>query len=275
MKNKFKKILQNLPKDPIMKFNTKDRNIFVCSDPHYSHRNLIKGLTSWKDSIKVTIESESDIIDSLKKVGYYHIDIISNNKYDAFIDTEKFNVAHLKAIPNIYYTGKEHKDSGAIRNFKSIDHHNDTLVNNINSTVGKDDVLFILGDVSFGGWENIEIFMKRIVCDEIHLIFGNHDENIIANKNNIKNQFTTTTFYREVQIDKDMFCLFHYPISEWNGSHKGYYHLYGHQHNLPENKFSNVGRSMDVGFDGNPDFKPYNIKEIIQLLKNKDKIKHH
>ena len=72
-----------------MQFNTKERNVFVCSDPHYSHKNLIKSLSTWK--------------------------------------------------------------SGAHRDFKSVNHHNDTLVNNINKTVGKDDVLFLLGDVAFGG----------------------------------------------------------------------------------------------------------------------------
>ena len=213
MKYQFKKILNNLPIIETMKFNTKERNILVCSDPHYSHKNIIKKLTSW--------------------------------------------------------------EKGATREFESVEHHNDILVANINNTVKKDDVLFMLGDIAFGGFENIEVFMKRILCDEIHLIFGNHDEHIINNRNNVKNSFTTTSFYREVQIDGNTFVMFHYPISEWNGAHKGFYHIYGHQHNLPQDKFSNIGRSMDIGFDGHPEFRPYNIKEVINVLKDKSFIKHH
>ena len=213
MKHDFKKILNNTQKEEIMKF-TSERNIFVCSDPHYSHKNLIKNLSTWK--------------------------------------------------------------SGADRDFKSIDHHNDVLVNNINKTVGENDVLFLLGDVAFGGYENIEIFMKRILCNEIHLIYGNHDDNIIKNKNDVQKNFTTTSFYREIQIDGYMFVLFHYPIREWNGAHKGWYHLYGHQHNLPQYIFSNIGKSMDAGFDGHPEFRPYHvIKEIVPLLNNKEIITHH
>lgn len=197
-----------------MKFNTKEDNIWVCSDPHYSHKNLIKSLSSWK--------------------------------------------------------------SGAHRDFKSIDHHNDTLVNNINKTVGVNDVLFILGDVAFGGFQNVKVFMDRITCQEVHLIFGNHDEHIISNKDNIRDCFTTTSFYREITVDNDSIVLFHYNIGEWNGAHKGAYHLYGHQHNLPADRFSNVGRSMDCGFDGHPEFRPYNlVKEILPLLKDREIIQHH
>lgn len=215
MKNTFKKILGNIPDVPTitMKFNTNEQNIFFCSDPHYSHQNLIKNLSRWK--------------------------------------------------------------TGAIRDFQSINHHNDTLVANINNTVGKNDVLFILGDIAFGGFENIKIFMDRIVCDEVHLIYGNHDEHIINNRNDIRKSFTTSTFYREITIDGKLIVNFHYPIREWNGAHKGAYHLYGHQHNLPEHRFSNTGRSMDVGLDGHPEFRPYNIKEIFKLLEEKEIITHH
>ncbi len=39
------------------------------------------------------------------------------------------------------------------RDFKSLDHMNDTLVNNINEIVHQDDILIHLGDWSFGGFD--------------------------------------------------------------------------------------------------------------------------
>ena len=40
--------------------------------------------------------------------------------------------------------------------------------------------------------------------------------------------------------------LFHYPICEWEGCHKGWYHLYGHLHDrLAPLK----GRALNVGYD--------------------------
>jgi calcineurin-like phosphoesterase family protein len=198
----------------MFKYKSSERNIFFCSDPHYSHKNLIKSLSTW--------------------------------------------------------------EKGANRDFNSIAHHNDTLVNNINNTVGKDDVLFMLGDVAFGGFENVREFLSRIICNEVHLILGNHDKHIKFNRDGIKNCFTTVNTRVEVFIDDDMFVLDHYPILEWEDCWEGAYHLFGHQHNLTATRFSNGdNRSMDVGFDGHPEFRPYSLNEMYTLLKNKSYKLHH
>ena len=58
------------------------------------------------------------------------------------------------------------------RDFKSLDHMNDTLVNNINEMVGENDVLIHLGDWSFGGFEQIEEFRIQTLqrsCFQLHL----------------------------------------------------------------------------------------------------------
>lgn len=68
------------------------------------------------------------------------------------------------------------------RPFQSLSEMNQTLVDNINSVVGEDDILFHLGDWSFGGKEQIWEFRKRIKCKNIHLIFGNHDHHIVGDK---------------------------------------------------------------------------------------------
>ena len=78
------------------------------------------------------------------------------------------------------------------RDFKSLDAMNSALVDRINDTVGQDDILIHLGDWSFGGFENIEEFRKRIVCKNVHLVFGNHDHHIRRNKGLIQTIFTTT-----------------------------------------------------------------------------------
>lgn len=197
-----------------MKFNSKERNIWFTSDPHYSHKNLIKSLSSWK--------------------------------------------------------------SGAHRDFKSVDEHNQVLVKNINNCVKHNDVLFLLGDVAFQGYENVKKFRDQLHCQEIHLILGNHDQHIKTNRDNLQSCFTSVSTRLEVFIDDKMFVLDHYPIREWEAGHKGSFMLYGHQHNLPQTRFSNGdGRTMDVGLDGNPDFRPYSYNEILGLLENRSLIVHH
>jgi calcineurin-like phosphoesterase family protein len=163
------------------------------------------------------------------------------------------------------------------RDFKSLDHMNDTIVDNINSIVDENDILFHLGDWSFGGFENIEEFRNRIVCKNIHLVLGNHDEHIDRNKDNIQRLFTSVNHYINLdlrrpsmkgkgQMDKYKFILCHFPIASWDGMNNGVIHLHGHVH-LPKHQRIGNGRSLDVGVDGNG-LEPISLDEVVSLLKD-------
>ena len=77
------------------------------------------------------------------------------------------------------------------RDFDTLDKMNDMIVNNINHLVGEDDILFHLGDWSFGGFENIQEFRNRLICKNIHLILGNHDHHIERDKGGVKSLFAS------------------------------------------------------------------------------------
>ena len=151
------------------------------------------------------------------------------------------------------------------RDFSSIDQMNDTIVNNINNIVGQDDILIHLGDWSFGGIENIRKFRDRIVCKTIYLIYGNHDRNIKVNRDNTRELFTGTYDYLEIEYEKKVFVLCHYPILSWNSISRGYIHLFGHQHSSPDKKFR-AGRSMDIGIDTHEKFCPYSLDDINKIM---------
>jgi calcineurin-like phosphoesterase family protein len=155
------------------------------------------------------------------------------------------------------------------RDFDSINEMNDMIVNNINSVVGQDDVLIHLGDWSFGGFENIKIFRDRIVCKEIHLILGNHDEHIEKNRDGIQELFTSVNHYTKLMYKFETLVLMHYPIDSWDGLNKGHIHLHGHCH-LPQQKVFGKGRRMDVGIDGNMFFMPYDLDNVIKIVKMRD-----
>jgi calcineurin-like phosphoesterase family protein len=150
------------------------------------------------------------------------------------------------------------------RDFNTIDEMNSAIVNNINDNVGFNDTLIMLGDVAFGGFENIGKFLDRLVCKNIHLIFGNHDHHLERNKDGIQDKFLSTQHYLEVNINGRNFVFCHYPLQSWNGLNKGVIHLHGHVHLNKQNKFGN-GRRLDVGVDGN-DMCPYSIDEIISIM---------
>ena len=155
------------------------------------------------------------------------------------------------------------------RDFDSISEMNEMIVNNINSVVGQDDVLIHLGDWSFGGFENIKIFRDRIVCKEIHLILGNHDEHIEKNRDGVQELFTSVNHYTKLMYKFETLVLMHYPIDSWDGLNKGHIHLHGHCH-LPQQKVFGKGRRMDVGIDGNMFFMPYDLDNVIKIVKMRE-----
>jgi len=192
----------------------KDKKVWVCSDSHYGHKNICRGVTEWRlpdGSIPIS----------------------------------------------------------QTRNFNTIEQMNETIVNNINSVVGQDDVLIHLGDFSFGGFENIQKFRDRIVCKEIHLILGNHDTHIENNRDNVQELFTSVNHYTKLMYKFKTFVLFHYPIASYDGLNKGHIHLHGHVH-LPTNLRFGKGKKMDVGMDGHPTFGVYDIDEIIRIMDKRD-----
>jgi calcineurin-like phosphoesterase family protein len=167
------------------------------------------------------------------------------------------------------------------RDFKTLEHMNSTIVNNINNKVGQDDILIHLGDWSFGGFEYIKEFRDRINCKNIYVLYGNHDHHIENNRNEIQNIFTNTFQYAVLEVTKPShpiltqskttkheFVLMHYPLTSWHDMNKGRMHLFGHVH-LPKGKNVMGGRAMDVGMDGN-NLTPYSLSEILTTLRGRE-----
>jgi calcineurin-like phosphoesterase family protein len=164
------------------------------------------------------------------------------------------------------------------RDFQNLEAMNSAIIDNINARVGQDDILFHLGDFSFGGHQNIPGFRQRIVCQNVHLIYGNHDEHIQKNTNDYQSLFSSVQHYLELEIVRSVhnilggtrrynFVLSHFPIASWNNIRKNWMHLHGHVH-LEKGKRLGPGKMIDVGVDGN-DLMPYDLSEIIYLLKDR------
>ena len=188
-------------------------DVFITSDCHFSHKNLVRGVTNWR-----TKNGE---------------------------------------IP-----------TNSTRDFNTIEEMNQRLVDNINNVVGQDDTLIMLGDVAFGGFDNIGLFLDRLICKNIHLVIGNHDHHIENNRGNIQDRFLSVQHYLEANICDVNFILCHYPLQSWNGLNKGVIHLHGHVHLSAQNKWGN-GKRLDVGMDGN-NMQPYKITEIVHMMDKRE-----
>jgi calcineurin-like phosphoesterase family protein len=185
----------------------------------------------------------------------------------------------IKAGQRVWFTSDTHYNHANIcsattkwvnpvtlREFKSLEQMNRHLVDNINEVVAQDDILIHLGDWSFGGFDSIQEFRSRLICNNIHLILGNHDHHIENNRQNVQNLFSSVNSYLEAEIDDQKFVLMHYPIASWNNLAKSSIHLHGHVH-LPADRRIGNGKMMDVGVDGN-DLKPIEMKEVLRLMRN-------
>lgn len=161
------------------------------------------------------------------------------------------------------------------REFDTIAAHDMALVENINKLVGANDILYHLGDWSFGGFENIAKFREQLNCNTIHFIYGNHDHHIENNKNDIQKIFASVAYYKEKTIENIRVIMCHFAMRVWNKSHHGSVMLYGHSHGtldgmtpdianptwIGDGYFIKNWRTMDVGVDTN-NLKPYSWDEI-------------
>ena len=158
---------------------------------------------------------------------------------------------------------------------------NELIVNNINKYVKEDDILYHLGDWSFGGIENIWEFRKLINCKNIYLVPGNHDHHIKSNKIlpnciirtfnlNSKDVFTEVLpELTKITIDKKEVILCHFPLEEWENMDRGSIHLHGHSHHTKDYTDLNMyTKRMDVGMDWE-EFRPYSWEEIKEIMKER------
>lgn len=232
-----------------MKIQINDKqNLYFCSDPHFGHAGIVKGTSGWSDTSRC-------------------------------------------------------------RPFDTLEEHNEALVANINYRVNEDDILFCLGDWSFGSYKNgdnvknIRKFREQLHCKNIHLVLGNHDDEIIKNKDNAQELFSSVNSVLEILVIeqskeqnakplKQWISLSHYAHRVWDKSHHGSWMLYGHSHGtldemtplianptwIGDQYYIKNYRTMDVGFDTHPKFRPYSYQEIKDIMEKRAvelEVDHH
>lgn len=191
-----------------------------------------------------------------------------------------------------YFTSDQHFGHTAVitfsnRPFRDADHMDSVLLNNYNSTVGKHDVCYFLGDVGFSTKEKMRDLIGRMNGVKI-LITGNHDRGDRAMK---EMGFHTVMNGGVLWIAKHRVTLSHCPLfgitredttgmngtmpgDHWHGVNRptykdqysftdeGQFHLHGHIHSPNGGKSKQIlDRQYDVGVDSN-NYRPVNISVI-------------
>lgn len=160
---------------------------------------------------------------------------------------------------------------------------NEFMIDMWNRTVAPEDTVYNLGDVSFAHEvEQVASVLQRLNGHH-HLILGNHDGIIERHadyflqttKHDGHPLLSSIQHYLKLKLPEinQTLVLFHYPISEWDGCHKGWYHLHGHLHDrmaeLP-------GRILNAGYDMHGRFlTPQDLDDFLaglpKLVRHRDK----
>ena len=142
--------------------------------------------------------------------------------------------------------------------FKTIEEHDQAIIDRWNAVVKEDDTVFFLGDASM---HRIKFtYLKSIfgqLKGKIVWLKGNHDShvseawirelrqvcNIVEFKDYAEIFFTDETHKTGFR----RLVMFHYPIAEWDQMHRGALHFHGHLHGGESGL--EAYRARDMGMD--------------------------
>lgn len=119
----------------------------------------------------------------------------------------------------IYFTSDLHLGHENIirftnRPFGSVEEMNDRIIQNYNSIIHKNDLVYILGDLTYKiNVEESNKLIQKLKGRKV-LIRGNHDLKYDSSL------FEDILDYKEFNYNKVKYVLMHYPLMEWNDSYK-------------------------------------------------------
>jgi calcineurin-like phosphoesterase family protein len=143
------------------------------------------------------------------------------------------------------------------RPFHDVQEMNRAIVNNWNDVVGKQDIVYHLGDFIMGDRKETDYYLNKLNGIK-YLVQGNHDNALTV----MADGWAKVLNYGELKIGKTLFVLCHYPFESWNRKEHNSVHLHGHCHGLLK---TIVPNRFDVGMDCTQ-FTPVNIEHYLPRI---------
>jgi len=141
----------------------------------------------------------------------------------------------------------------------------ETIIANHNRLVKPTDMVYWLGDIAWNMSPDIfEQLVKRFNGKK-HLILGNHDNKKMIYKCK-KELFTHISDVWELNYNRNLIFMSHYPHVSWPSSFHGSWMLHGHTHGKLVDR-TDIKR-LDVGVDVHK-FCPISIEQVEQIMHNK------
>lgn len=222
----------------MIKFNSKEHDIWFTSDTHYWHKNITYGESVWKN--KETGCRKFNTTQEMSRHIVYQI-----NKY---VDKDAI-LFHLGdwsfgGINNIWNFRKQINCKNIYLVSGNHDHH-------------------IIKNAELPNVRRVEPYSQTL--EDGKPISGEYPDYVLA-QSLFKNVFTNQIV--ELEIDHYLFLLLHYPMQNWDDRHKQSIHLHGHTHGtLPL-----IPYRLDVGLDSAfnlfGEYKPFSFNDVITRINN-------
>lgn len=148
------------------------------------------------------------------------------------------------------------------RRFTTAEEKNVFLIKQWNATVGTEDEVYLLGDVSDGTGEETNRILGQLNGRK-YLVIGNHDK-YLDDPVFCPEAYVWTRPYHELWYQEEKYVLFHYPIEVWTGYRNDRIHLHGHLHRLEP--ICEPIRRYEVGVDSH-EGKPVSIETVWEQVK--------
>lgn len=157
------------------------------------------------------------------------------------------------------------------RPFTNVHEMNKCMVDNWNSVVKEDDMVFYLGDFSFGGRNVTQAILERLNGKKF-ICIGDHDQ-IISRKCRSYFEAVEDMIFLTVESQGKLYEIFmmHWLCKTWPKSHYGSWHCHGHSHSGMNEYAQKEGEVLDVGVDNISKYKsdfygPISFEEIQKIM---------
>lgn len=149
------------------------------------------------------------------------------------------------------------------RPFKTIEEHDATIVSNWKNRVLDQDIVYILGDISWYTPNKTKEIMGNLPGKKIWIL-GNHDHKLQKNQE-LRKEFEEITDYKDIKLANGKhLILCHYPIPCFKNHIRGFYHFYGHVHNSWEwEMMEKIKKEME---DKNISCNMYNVGCMMEYM---------
>jgi calcineurin-like phosphoesterase family protein len=159
-----------------------------------------------------------------------------------------------------FFTADEHYNHNNVihfmnRPFQNIQAMNDTLIQNNNVIVGKDDFVIHAGDFCWKGNADFIRYLHKSLNGNHIFLRGSHDSWMNGSYHEIW----------EKEINGQHIVVCHYAMRTWGKSHWNSWQLHGHSHG----KLPPQGKQYDVGVDTNS-YYPVSFTDLVKIMESKD-----